>query len=119
MEHASGDDRYGGENLAYNDGGISMSPENVLTRWVDDEAPLPYGQNGHLTAALWRATHYVGCAISSSTEGRGCHIQVCRNSATGNCNINSNNWEAVMIADTSSCSPQVPCDAIDDMGHCV
>lgn len=117
MEHAEGDEAYGGENLAKNEGDISLSPEGVLSLWVDQERSEKFGRNGHLTAALWRASKYVGCAISSNSK-KGCHIQVCRYVATGNCNVDKKNWEDAMIADTSPCFPQVPCDSIDKKGQC-
>jgi len=58
---------------------ISNSPCTWLiicfTGWVDAEAGKTYPGNGHLTAVLWRASHWVGCGEASRGNR---HYQVCR-----------------------------------------
>ena len=57
-----------------------------FTGFVEDEANLPYPDNGHLTQILWRATRYVGCADAVRPyDGGRCHTQVCRYSKPGKC----------------------------------
>jgi len=39
-----------------------VEPEDVLNRWVEEEADDGYPTNRHLTQkVLWRATKHVGC----------------------------------------------------------
>eukprot|EP00584_Thalassiosira_punctigera_P019946 CAMPEP_0172571812 /NCGR_PEP_ID=MMETSP1067-20121228/132666_1 /TAXON_ID=265564 ORGANISM="Thalassiosira punctigera, Strain Tpunct2005C2" /NCGR_SAMPLE_ID=MMETSP1067 /ASSEMBLY_ACC=CAM_ASM_000444 /LENGTH=387 /DNA_ID=CAMNT_0013364225 /DNA_START=182 /DNA_END=1345 /DNA_ORIENTATION=- len=104
-----------GENIALNYGSGSfakMRPtDNILTRFVENEADDEYPANGHLTQVLWRATKYVGCGDASwPYNGGTCHAQVCRYSRPGNCNMNSfksnkNDWWLTPMLMTES-----PCD---------
>eukprot|EP00568_Trieres_chinensis_P015344 CAMPEP_0183327926 /NCGR_PEP_ID=MMETSP0160_2-20130417/84015_1 /TAXON_ID=2839 ORGANISM="Odontella Sinensis, Strain Grunow 1884" /NCGR_SAMPLE_ID=MMETSP0160_2 /ASSEMBLY_ACC=CAM_ASM_000250 /LENGTH=331 /DNA_ID=CAMNT_0025496071 /DNA_START=89 /DNA_END=1081 /DNA_ORIENTATION=- len=51
IEHDDGDF---GENLAANWGHDQRrTTENVLSRWVEEEADLPYEENGHFTQVIW------------------------------------------------------------------
>lgn len=114
--------RYG-ENIALNWGTgnyAQMRPtENVLSRFVEDEADDEYPENGHLTQVLWRATTYVGCADASRPRQGGgtCHTQVCRYSKPGNCNMSnykeSNKkdwWLTPMLMNESPCGEECPPD---------
>lgn len=91
-----------GENIAMNSGSvIQPTTENVLSRWVEDEADDDYPENGHLTQVLWRATKWVGCADARSGDR---HVQVCRYARPGNCNMNDyDTWLEPMLADWSPC----------------
>jgi len=90
-----------GENLAKNGGQDQPATENVLSRWVEDEAALNYPANGHLTQVLWRATKYVGCADARSGNT---HVQACRYARPGNCNMAKySTWLEPMLEDTSPC----------------
>ena len=123
--------------------GQVRSTEAVLTRFVENEVEKEYPNNGHLTQVstyakffvvssfspiphsphclhlsqvLWRATKYVGCAETSKPkEGGGmCHVQVCRYTRSGNCNMNKymNNkkdwWMVPMMMEDSPCGPACP-----------
>lgn len=91
-----------GENLAMN-GGADWQPttENVLSRWVEDEANLDFPANGHLTQVLWRATEWVGCAEAQRGNTR---VQVCRYARPGNCEMASyNTWMEPMLMNESPC----------------
>ena len=99
-----------GENLAMNCGTGSWSkmypPENILTRWVEEEIDLSPPDNLHLTQVLWRATKFVGCADASREydNGKTCHVQVCRYSKMGNCNLGKyTDWIIPMLLDDSPC----------------
>ncbi len=106
-----------GENLAKNNGdpetwGQLYDPENIVRRWVDFEVGLPYPSNGHLTAALWRASRYLGCGEAVRPYGRGvCRIQVCRYGRAGNCDMhnydarNGTNWLNPMLLNYTRCGP--------------
>jgi hypothetical protein len=111
-----------GENLAKNkaDGRKGMGqlypPDNILQRWVDQEADLPNPHNLHLTQALWRATKYVGCgdALRENNDGSVCRLQVCRYAKAGNCQMGKynvtegDNWLIPMLMDDSPCPPECP-----------
>ncbi|KAL7522163.1 hypothetical protein ACHAWX_006850 [Stephanocyclus meneghinianus] len=111
-----------GENLAKNkaDGRKGMGqlypPDNILQRWVDQEADLPNPHNLHLTQALWRPTKYVGCgdAFRENNDGSVCRIQVCRYAKAGNCQMGKynvtegDNWLIPMLMDDSPCPPECP-----------
>jgi hypothetical protein len=104
-----------GENIAATMGsgswGKKPPAEKILTRYVEREIGLPGAQKGHLTQALWRATHYVGCAESSYDHGNGrkCHISVCRYIRPGNCNMGDwSKWRKKMLAADSPCGPKCP-----------
>ncbi|KAL3800336.1 hypothetical protein HJC23_003632 [Cyclotella cryptica] len=120
IEHEHGVEE--GENLAKNqaDGKKGMGqlfpPDNILRRWVDQEADLPNPHNLHLTQALWRATKYVGCgdALREDDDGSVCRIQVCRYAKAGNCQMGKynvtegDNWLIPMLMDDSPCPPECP-----------
>ncbi|KAL7465600.1 hypothetical protein ACHAXS_005911 [Conticribra weissflogii] len=111
-----------GENLAKNKGdtefgmGQLYPPENILRRWVDNEATWDYPENAHLTQALWRGSKYLGCGDSVRTfdDGSICRIQVCRYARAGNCGMSSfdatvgDNWLIPMLKDYSPCPPECP-----------
>ncbi len=111
-----------GENLAAHGGTGSWAkeraPDTILERWVEKEEDDPWPQNGHMTAALWRATEYVGCGEASMPKNGGgmCHRQVCRYARPGNCNMGaykSNKrdwWKTPMLMDESGCTPKCPPD---------
>jgi len=113
-----------GENIAlnYGSGGYAqMRPtENILTRFVEDEANVRYPENGHFTQVLWRATAYVGCADASQPRRGGgmCHTQVCRYAKPGNCNMSKYKeessreewWLEPMLMDDSPCGRACPPD---------
>lgn len=99
-----------GENLAMNCGSGSWSkmrpPDNILSRWVEEEVGLSPPDNLHLTQVLWRATTRVGCAEASREYGNGrtCHVQVCRYLRMGNCNMGKyDDWSIPMLLDESPC----------------
>jgi len=108
-----------GENLAmnWNQAMVGRNPSEILRAWVDDEKDLPLDYKGHYIQANWRATKYVGCGQASKFykwdnkyDGE-CFIQVCRYITPGNCNLYQNggqDWERLMLADSSPCSPQCP-----------
>ncbi|KAL3791458.1 hypothetical protein ACHAW5_008077 [Stephanodiscus triporus] len=112
-----------GENLASNFGEGSWAslrePEDILIRWVDNEADVGWPGNAHLTQVLWRATEYVGCEVASKSWNDGvCHIQVCRYARPGNCNMGAyksnqgdQKWLEPMLNDDSPCLPECPPDA--------
>ncbi|KAL7465485.1 hypothetical protein ACHAXS_005808 [Conticribra weissflogii] len=109
-----------GENLAKNVGrsltwGQLYPPNNIVGRWVDWEVNRPYPGNAHLTQALWRASHYLGCGESVKDFRNGkCRVQVCRYARAGNCDMGrynstqGKNWLPPMLADTSRCGPNCP-----------
>ena len=106
IQHNFQGDSYGGENLALQvtQSASSISAENVLRLWYEDEIGLPPPQNGHLTQVVWRSTEYVGCASGSKRSGSGyCHIQTCRYLRPGNCNGPSN-----LLQDSTPCGPECP-----------
>ena len=99
-----------GENLAMNCGSGSWSavrpPDNILSRWVEEEVGMSPPDNLHLTQVLWRATTRVGCAEASREydNGKTCHVQVCRYSKMGNCNMGKyEDWIVPMLLDDSPC----------------
>jgi hypothetical protein len=99
-----------GENLALNCGSGSYSsirtPDNILNRWVEKEIGMSPPDNLHLIQVLWRATTLVGCAetMKEYDDGSACHVQVCRYSKTGNCNLgNYEDWSIPMLLDDSPC----------------
>jgi len=106
-----------GENLASHHGTGSYAerkhPDDVVTRWVEDEAKYSYPANGHLTQCIWRGTKWVGCAEAwrNKSGGGKCWVQVCRYAKPGNCNMNAhkdgskNWWKKPMLADHSPCGP--------------
>jgi hypothetical protein len=106
IQHNYQGDSYGGENLAafYGSGSTDPTPDQVLTLWTENEAS---SVGGHFTQVIWRGTRYVGCAVASKS---GCHIQVCRYIAPGNCNLSSSNWKQTTFADSSPCGPQCPAE---------
>ncbi|KAL3822585.1 hypothetical protein ACHAXA_011504 [Cyclostephanos tholiformis] len=114
-----------GENAAANSGAGSWAtrrpPDKIVARFIDREVGDPWPINGHLTQALWRASHYVGCAESHKlmdADGiRECHTQVCRYARTGNCNMNAYtdetgavDWLTPMLEDANYCGPICPND---------
>mmetsp|Transcript_31299 Transcript_31299/g.65438 ORF Transcript_31299/g.65438 Transcript_31299/m.65438 type:complete len:619 (-) Transcript_31299:195-2051(-) len=118
IEHEKGVEE--GENLAKNVGrdltwGQLYPPNNIVGRWVDWEVNRPYPGNAHLTQALWRASHYLGCGESEKDFRSGkCRVQVCRYARAGNCDMarynstKGKNWLPPMLADTSRCGPTCP-----------
>lgn len=113
LQHAPGINQ--GENLARNQGTGSWanipSAEQILTRFVENEADDDYPANGHLTQVIWRATHYVGCAESVKDLGGGkkCRHQVCRYIKPGNCNMGQyDDWKVPMLKDDSPCGANCP-----------
>ena len=118
IKHASGIEQ--GENLAKNKGfgswGQEYPADNIVKRFVDNEANWAWTKNAHLTQALWYATRYLGCAEASKTMDNGatCRMQVCRYAKAGNCEMgkyNSQNWpnhEIPMMMDDSFCGPVCP-----------
>jgi uncharacterized protein YkwD len=80
ISHGYQGDSYGGENLASNwGGGGQRHPDNILTRWVENEENLSFYQNLHFTQAIWKSSQFLGCAEASKRYNGGeCHIQVCR-----------------------------------------
>jgi hypothetical protein len=104
-----------GENLAMNCGSGSWSamrhPDNILSRWVEEEIGLNPPYNLHLTQVLWRPTKYVGCAeaMKEYENGKTCHVQVCRYSKVGNCNLSKYaDWIIPMLLDDSRCGSECP-----------
>jgi len=76
-----------GENLASNSGSSRRpTAESVVYRWVEAEMGKSPPANGHLTAALWRASKYVGCADAKKGNR---HVQVCRYFIPGECAVHS------------------------------
>ncbi|KAL3771826.1 hypothetical protein ACHAWU_004385 [Discostella pseudostelligera] len=77
-----------GENLAWNFGDDELSStryvDSILTRWVDDAMHWGWPTNSHMTQALWRGTHLLGCG-ESMNDGGTCRIQVCHYLRPGNC----------------------------------
>lgn len=110
-----------GENLAKNTGTVKADgsgwgqlypPDNILRRWVEFEVKRDYPGNAHLTAALWRASKYMGCGESEKVFRSGmCRIQVCRYARAGNCDMGrynstvGKNWLGPMLSHTSRCGP--------------
>ena len=111
-----------GENLAANVGqgswGAMKSTEDVMTRFVENEADKDWPKNAHFTAALWRATKYVGCWDAEKDMGGGkmCRVQVCRYSRAGNCDMHKFNdgsskwWMDAVMQDSSNCGAECPPD---------
>jgi hypothetical protein len=109
------DNQNEGENIAATMGsgswGKKPPAEKILTRYAEREIGKPGSQKGHLTQAIWRATHYVGCAEASHDHGNGkkCHISVCRYIKPGNCNMGDwSKWKERMLAKDSPCGPACP-----------
>jgi hypothetical protein len=100
-----------GENLARNcgTGGSYTSirtPDSILERWVEREVGMSPPNNLHLIQVLWRATTLVGCAEAKKEyeDGSVCHVQVCRYSKMGNCNLGKyEDWSIPMLLDDSPC----------------
>mmetsp|Transcript_6608 Transcript_6608/g.11622 ORF Transcript_6608/g.11622 Transcript_6608/m.11622 type:complete len:283 (-) Transcript_6608:764-1612(-) len=100
----------GGENIAFNRGGLQPPVVNVMARWVTMEENLPFPNNGHFIQVLWRTTEYVGCAEATKMDqGKRCYIQVCRYIRKGNCEVNEGNWHTKMLADFSFWNGPYPC----------
>ena len=88
-----------GENLASNygtgDWAAVKSPDEVVSRFVEWEADLPWPRNAHLTQVLWLNSKHVGCADGTTiiqsgvNKGMTCHVQVCRYARAGNCAMSS------------------------------
>mmetsp|Transcript_20208 Transcript_20208/g.48568 ORF Transcript_20208/g.48568 Transcript_20208/m.48568 type:complete len:687 (+) Transcript_20208:1014-3074(+) len=93
-----------GENIALNSGsGGQVTTENILSRWVEDEAYDIYPF--HLTQVLWRATDWVGCADAQNGNR---HVQVCRYSRPGNCNMGMyGTWQEPTFLDESPCGDEI------------
>lgn len=111
IQHGYQEDSFGGENLAANWGrsANSQSPDEVLTRWFENEANLTWPANAHWSQVGWRATQYIGCGeVEKSYQGGTCFIQVCRYITPGNCNVGSAPLNELMLRETSPCSPQSP-----------
>lgn len=91
-----------GENMAKHtsSSGTNRPPTNILTRWVENEMYDGYPGNGHMTQALWRSTHYVGCGEARKGNT---YYQVCQYSKPGNCSVNGNNFWASVLADDTGC----------------
>ena len=91
-----------GENMAKHtsSSGTNRPPTNILTRWVENEMYDGYPGNGHMTQALWRSTHYVGCGEARKGNT---YYQVCQYSKPGNCSVNSNNFWVSVLADDTGC----------------
>lgn len=112
LKHARGIPH--GENLAKNVGsgswGTQRSPDQILTRWVENERNLSYPANGHMTQVVWRATRYVGCGEAQKNMGGGkmCHVQACRYTKPGNCGIRNKNWQAEAWKSDTQCGPRCP-----------
>ncbi|KAL3785042.1 hypothetical protein ACHAW5_003341 [Stephanodiscus triporus] len=70
-----------GENLASNVGtgswGSFREPEDILIRWVDNQADWGWPGNAHLTQALWRTTEYVGVGSRLNRGMMACVIRKC------------------------------------------
>jgi len=110
-----------GENIALNYGwgnyAKMRNTEDILSRFVENEADDDYPDNGHLTQVLWRATKWVGCADASRPyDGGRCHTQVCRYARPGNCNMSKYEskrnewWIQPMLMDESPCGDECPPD---------
>lgn len=114
-----------GENAAANVGAGSWGelrvPDKIVARFIDREVGDPWPRNGHLTQALWRASHYVGCADSHKLMDdagvRQCHTQVCRYARTGNCNMGAYtdetgeiDWLTPTLEEVNYCSDICPND---------
>jgi len=114
-----------GENLASNYGTGSwaamQSTDEILGRFVENEADWDWPRNAHLTQVLWRGTDHVGCTEASTIvdsgdhRGMTCHVQVCRYAKAGNCDMSlfndgSNEWwmDAVMNDTPSRCGDECP-----------
>lgn len=112
LPHAKGISE--GENMARNKGSGSyanMPPaDNVLNRWVEKELNWAYPACAHMTQALWRATHYVGCGESMRQLGGGqiCRTQVCRYTRPGNCNVRNRDWRSEAWKDSTQCGQACP-----------
>ena len=109
------DDTDEGENLAMNRGSGSWNrlyhPDEILQRWVEEEVGLSPPDNLHLTQVLWRPTKYVGCAeaVREYDNGKTCHVQVCRYTKMGNCNLGKySDWMVPMLLDDSQCGLECP-----------
>ena len=126
IEHEPGIDQ--GENLAKNTGSGSWGQlypvENIVRRWVEREEGWSFPDNAHLTQALWRSSHYVGCAEAgkgmNAKSGAMCRIQVCRYARAGNCNMSryeankGENWKIPMLSDDNPCGPACPPEGCHD-----
>lgn len=109
-----------GENLASNSGSGSyakvFSTEQIVGRFVEWEENWEWPRNAHLTQALWRGSDHVGCAEMAKDLGndKKCHVQVCRYSRAGNCDMKSYNdgspkwWMNAVMADESKCGLECP-----------
>ena len=104
-----------GENLAMNCGSGSWDkiyhPDEILQRWVEEEVGLSPPDNLHLTQVLWRPTKYLGCAeaMRKYNNGKTCHVQVCRYSKMGNCNLGRYaDWMIPMLLEDSLCGLECP-----------
>jgi hypothetical protein len=111
IRHGYQGDSYGGENLAANwkNSSQSPSPDEVLTKWFDEEANSTWPENSHYSQVGWAASKYLGCGeVKKSLMGGHCFIQVCRYITPGNCNIGSAPLEELMLRETPPCEPQSP-----------
>ena len=103
-----------GENLASNVGtgswGALRSADQVMFRWVDKEANLPYPDNAHFLQVVWRATQYVGCgeSVRYLSDGQICRVQVCRYERPGSCGVRNGNWRAEAWKDDTLCGNPCP-----------
>ena len=107
-----------GENLASNLGsgswGAMKHADDIVKRFVENEANKDWPANAHLTQCLWRATKYVGCwdAEKDMGDGKTCRVQVCRYARAGNCDMHKftndpKRMNAVM-QDSSNCGQECP-----------
>lgn len=109
-----------GENLAANVGsgswGAMKDADDIVSRFVEDEADKEWPANAHLTQCLWRATKYVGCydAEKDMGDGKMCRVQVCRYATAGNCDMSNFNdgsskwWMKGVMSDFSRCGAECP-----------
>jgi len=121
LYHDPNNKKYG-ENLASNSGSGSWanvkSTESIVGRFVEWEQDWKWPRNAHLTQVLWRGTDHVGCAEMAKDlgDGKKCHVQVCRYTRAGNCNMNSYDdgsdkwWMNAVMADKSNCGEECPPD---------
>ncbi|KAL7456344.1 hypothetical protein ACHAWC_007871 [Mediolabrus comicus] len=106
-----------GENLAANVGsgswGAMKDADDIVKRFVEDEADKDWPANAHLTQCLWRASKYVGCydAEKDMGDGKMCRVQVCRYARAGNCdmhNFNDSKRMDAVMQDSSNCGQECP-----------